>query len=98
MESRTVRANRVGVQYGYESDRKAWVRYPPPRWMWDGTAICGIPTEVSRAMMRGWHSHNGVVLGNPRLGFVCTIQTTEGQPGLEGYFWLYPSFPNGLST
>jgi len=77
----------VGVEYGYESDRKAWVRYPPPRWIWDGTAICGIPTEVSRAMMRGWHAHNGVLLGNPRLGFVCTMQTTDGQPGLEGYFY-----------
>ncbi len=79
----------VGVEYGYESDRKAWVRYPPPRWIWDGTAICGIPTEVSRAMMRGWHAHNGVTLGNPRLGFVCTMQTTDGQPGLEGYFHEY---------
>ncbi len=79
----------VGVQYGYESDRKAWVRYPPPRWIWDGTAICGIPTEVSRAMLRGWHAHNGVTLGNPRLGFVCTMQTTDGQPGLEGYFYEY---------
>ena len=79
----------VGVEYGYESDRKAWVRYPPPRWIWDGTAICAIPTEVSRAMMRGWHSHNGVTLGNPRLGFVCTKQTVDGQPGLEGYFYEY---------
>ncbi len=79
----------VGVEYGYESDRKAWVRYPPPRWIWDGTAVCAIPTEVSRAMMRGWHSHNGVTLGNPRLGFVCTKQTVGGQPGLEGYFYEY---------
>jgi hypothetical protein len=79
----------VNVQYMYESDRKAWVRYPPPRWIFDGAAICGIPTEVSRAMMRGWHSHNGVTLGNPRLGFVCTGQTVDGQPGLEGYFYEY---------
>lgn len=79
----------VGVQYHEESDVKAWVRYPPPRWIWDGTAICAIPTEVSRAMMRGWHAHNGVTLGNPRLGFVCTKQTVDGQPGLEGYFYEY---------
>ena len=46
--------------------RKAWVRYPPPRWIWSGTAICGIPSEVSRAMLRGWHANNGVVLGNPQ--------------------------------
>jgi len=77
-----------GVQVSWipESDTKSWVRYHPPRWIFDGTAICGIPTEVSRAMMEGWHAHNGVTLGNPRLGFVCTKQTTDGQPGLEGYY------------
>jgi len=32
----------------YETDRKAWIRYPPPRWIWKGTAICGVPGEVSR--------------------------------------------------
>ena len=77
-----------GVQVSWipESDTKSWVRYHPPRWIFDGTAICAIPTEVSRAMMYGWHAHNGVSLGNPRLGFVCTKQTTDGQPGLEGYY------------
>ena len=50
----------VNVEYMYESDTKAWVRYPPPRWIWDGTAICGIPSRVSRQMMYGWHAHNGV--------------------------------------
>jgi hypothetical protein len=82
-------SNQVGgvkVEYVYENDRKAWVRYPPPRWIWSGTAICGIPSDVSRAMLRGWHANNGVVLGNPRLGFVCTGQTVDGQPGLEGYY------------
>ena len=76
----------VKVEYIYESDRKAWIRYPPPRWIFDGTAICGIPSEVSRAMLRGWHAHNGVSLRNPRLGFVCTKQTVDGQAGLEGYY------------
>jgi hypothetical protein len=82
-------SNQVGgvkVEYVYENDRKAWVRYPPPRWIWSGTAICGIPSEVSRAMLQGWHANNGVVLSNPRLGFVCTGQTVDGQPGLEGYY------------
>ena len=79
----------VNVEYMYESDTKAWVRYPPPRWIWDGTAVCGIPTEVSRAMMYAWHSNNGVLLNNPRLGYVCTKQTVDGQPGLEGYFIEY---------
>ena len=79
----------VCVEYMYESDRKAWIRYPPPRWIWKGTAICGIPGEVSRAMLRGWHANNGVVLGNPRLGFVCTKQSVDGQDGLEGYYFEY---------
>jgi hypothetical protein len=79
----------VGVEYVEERATKAWVRYPPPRWIWWGTAACGIPSEVSRAMLRGWHAHNGVTLGNPRLGFVCTKQTVDGQPGLEGYYLEY---------
>jgi hypothetical protein len=79
----------VSVEYMYETDRKAWIRYPPPRWIWKGTAICGVPGEVSRAMLRGWHAHNGVSLGNPNLGFVCTKQSVDGQDGLEGYYCEY---------
>jgi len=69
-----------------ETDRKAWVRYPPPRWIWQGAAICAIPASVNEAMLHGWHGHNGVSLDNPRLGFVCTGQTVLGDPGLEGYY------------
>jgi hypothetical protein len=79
----------VHVEYMYESDRKAWIRYPPPRWIWKGTAICGVPGEVSRAMLRGWHANNGAALGNPKLGFVCTKQSVDGQDGLEGYYCEY---------
>src|SRR5690349_3315735 len=79
----------VPVEYMYESDRKAWIRYPPPRWIWRGAIIAGIPGEVSRAMLRGWHGNNGVVLGNLKLGFVCTKQTVDGQDGLEGYYYEY---------
>lgn len=76
----------VPVAWIPESDRKSWVRYFPPRWIFDGTAVCGVPGSVSRAIMRGWHANSGVLLNNPRLGFVCTMQTTEGQPGLTGYY------------
>lgn len=79
----------VFVEYMYESDRKAWIRYPPPRWIWQGTAICAIPMEVSRAMLRGWHANNGVALNNLKLGFVCTKQTVDVQDGLEGYYFEY---------
>ena len=74
------------VEWIPETDRKSWVRFLPPRWMYDGTAICGIPSEMSRATMLGWHSNNGVALGNLRLGFVCTSQTTDGGAGLTGYY------------
>ena len=76
----------VGVVFVPESDRKAWVRYTPPRWIFDGTALAAVPTRVARAMLHAWHGHNGVSLGNPRLGFVCTGQTMDGFPGLEGYY------------
>lgn len=79
----------VKTEYFAESDRKAWVRYPPPRWIWQGTAICAVPREVNEAMLHGWHGHNGVSLGNPHLGFVCTGQTVEGDAGLEGYYFDY---------
>ena len=77
-----------GVKTGYlrESDRKAWVRYPPPRWIWRGTAIAAVPHSVSAAMLHGWHGHNGVSLDRPGLGFVCTGMTVDGMPGLEGYY------------
>jgi hypothetical protein len=82
-------SNRLGgvkTEYVRESDAKAWVRYPPPRWIWAGASICAIPSRVNAAMLHGWHGHNGISLGNPRLGFVCTGQTVDGQPGLEGYY------------
>jgi hypothetical protein len=78
----------VKTEYFAESPTKAWVRYPPPRWIWRGAAVCGVPTSVNAAMLHGWHGHNGVSLNEPRLGFVCTGQITEGDPGLEGYYHL----------
>lgn len=79
----------VHVEYMYETDRKAWIRYPPPRWIWRGTAIAAVPHSVSAAMLHGWHGHNGVSLGNSGLGFVCTGMTVDGMPGLEGYYFDY---------
>jgi hypothetical protein len=76
----------VTVEFMRESDRKAWINFVPPRWIYPGASICGVPSEVSRAFLHGWYAQNGVSLGNPRLGFVCTAQTTDGQHGLSGYF------------
>lgn len=85
-------ANKIGgvdVEFMAESDKKAWVRFVPPRWIYSGAAICGVPSEVSRGILRGWYGRNGITLGNPRLGFVCTAQTMDGQHGLAGYFLEY---------
>ncbi|HYM32684.1 MAG TPA: hypothetical protein VEU47_15375 [Candidatus Cybelea sp.] len=79
----------VKVEIMPESPEKCWVRYPPPRWIWEGAAIAAVPTAVALAMPRGFHAHCGVSLGEPRLGFVCTSITTDGEPGLEGYFKLH---------
>ena len=76
----------VGVEFMPESDRKAWVRFRYPRWMYHGPTICGVPVEVSRGFLRGWYAHNGVSLGNPRLGFVCVSEDMTGDFGFCGYF------------
>jgi hypothetical protein len=52
----------VSVAYIAESDSKAWIRYLPPRWIFDGTAIAAIPTQVARAMLWGWHAELGVCM------------------------------------
>lgn len=79
----------VAVEYAYERDDKAWVRFRYPRWMYDGAVICGIPVESSRGVLRGWYAHNGVSLQNPQLGFVCVSEDMTGQYGLCGYFKEY---------
>jgi len=76
----------VAVEYMPEGPRKAWVRFRYPRWMFDGPTICGVPVEVSRGFLQGWYAHNGVSLGNPRLGFVCVSEDMTGEFGLCGYF------------
>lgn len=85
-------SNRIGgveVEYMYESERKAWVRFPHPRWVYNGTAICGAPREVGLGFINGWYGHNGVSLGNPRLGWVCTSEDTAADIGYAGYFYEY---------
>ena len=79
----------VGVEYMYESDQKAWVRFRYPRWMYHGPTICGVPIGVSRGFLEGWYAHNGVSLKNPRLGYVCVSEDMTGEFGLCGYFKEY---------
>jgi len=85
-------SNKIGgveVEYMEESDQKAWIRFCHPRWMYEGTALCGIPIEVSHGFIRGWYAHNGVSLNNKRLGFVCTSQDMTADYGFAGYFKEY---------
>lgn len=79
----------VGVEYMYESDQKAWVRFRYPRWMYHGPTICGVPVEISRGFLNGWYAYNGVSLKNPRLGYVCVSEDMTGEFGLCGYFQEY---------
>ena len=79
----------VDVEYMYESDLKAWIRYAPPRWLWKGVVMCAIPRKVSEAMLWGWHSNNGIMLDTKSIGFVCTKQGVDAQDGLEGYYLDY---------
>jgi len=79
----------VGVEYMEENERKAWVRFRYPRWMYHGPTVCGVPVEVSRGFLNGWYAHNGVSLGNPRLGYVCVSEDMTGEFGLCGYFKEY---------
>ena len=79
----------VPVEYMEEGPTKAWVRFRYPRWMFDGPVLCGMPVEASRGFLRGWYAHNGVSLGNPRLGYVCVSEDLTGQYGLCGYFQEY---------
>ncbi|MCP5371445.1 MAG: hypothetical protein H6907_06880 [Hyphomicrobiales bacterium] len=85
-------SNRIGgvpVEYMEESDTKAWVRFCHPRWIYEGPALCGVPLEVGHGFIKGWYAHNGVTLGNPRLGFVCTSQDMTAEVGFAGYFQEY---------
>ena len=79
----------VPVEYMEENDRKAWVRFRYPRWMYDGPTLCGVPVEASRGFLKGWYAQNGVSLKNPKLGFVCVSEDMTGQFGLCGYFKEY---------
>jgi hypothetical protein len=83
-------SNRIGgveVENMFEADDKAWVRFCHPRWLYEGTALCAVPEEVSHGFLKGRYGYNGVSMGEPGLGFVCTSQDMTAQYGLAGYFF-----------
>ncbi len=79
----------VEVEFMPESETKAWVRFCHSRWLYDGTALCGVPESVSHGFLKGWYGHNGVSLGNDRMGFVCVSQDMTAEIGLSGYFKVF---------
>jgi hypothetical protein len=76
----------LGMEYVEESPRKVWIRYLAPSWGFPGAGLFAVPSRSARAVFAGWHAHNGVSLGCPRLGFVLTKLYQDGEPYDEGYF------------
>jgi hypothetical protein len=76
----------LGMEYVEESPRKVWIRYLAPVWGFPGAGLFAVPSRSARAVFAGWHAHNGVSLGCPRLGFVLTKLCQDGEPYDEGYF------------
>ncbi len=79
------------MEYVEETPNKVWVRYRPPFWIGDGVTQpsagpAALGSDFGRAAFRGWHSHNGAMIGNPRLAFVQTQNLTDGDPWDAGYF------------
>jgi hypothetical protein len=84
----------LDVHYIEETPEKVWVRYPPPHALSDtpfspSVAIAAFGPETGRATFWAWHAHNGVSLGNPRLGFVLTQLSQQGDSCYEGYFKIF---------
>jgi hypothetical protein len=77
------------MEYVEESPRKAWVRYLAPMWMYSGVALIAMPASVRRTVFSSWHPRNGRYMGCPRLGYVGTKFSMEGDPYDEGYFFEY---------
>jgi hypothetical protein len=76
----------LGMEYVEESPRKVWIRYLAPSWGFPGAGLFAVPSRSARAVFAGWHAHNGLSLGCPRLGFVLTKLYQDGEPYDEGYF------------
>ena len=79
----------LDLEYVEESPRKVWIRYLAPMWTYAGVAMMAMPTGLRRTIFSAWHPRNGLLMGCPRLGYVCTKVIMEGDPYDEGYFIEY---------
>ncbi|MCG5213632.1 hypothetical protein [Streptosporangium sp. KLBMP 9127] len=76
----------LDMEYAEESPRKVWIRYRAPMWMYSGVALIAMPASIRRTVFSSWHPRNGRYMGCPRLGYVGTKFSMEGDPYDEGYF------------
>ena len=79
----------LAMEYVEESPRKVWIRYLTPMWMYGGVAVMAMPSDLRRHVFSSWHPRNGLYMGCPRLGYVGTKFSSEGDPCDEGYFYEY---------
>lgn len=79
----------LDMEYVEESPKKVWIRYLAPMWMYAGVAMIAMPASVRRTVFSSWHPRNGRYMGCPRLGYVGTKFSMEGDPYDEGYFVEY---------
>lgn len=77
------------MEYVRESDTKVWIRYMAPMWTYAGVAIMAMPASIRRTVFAAWHPRNGRYMGCPRLGYVATKFSMDGDPYDEGYFIEY---------
>ena len=73
----------LDMEYCEESDRKAWIRYKAPMWVYDGVGMLAMPGGLRRTVFSAWHPRNGRLMGCPRLGYVGTKFIMEGR-GVDG--------------
>jgi hypothetical protein len=77
------------MEYVRESDTKVWIRYLAPMWTYPGIAIMAMPASIRRTIFGAWHPRNGRYMGCPRLGYVATKFSMDGDPYDEGFFVEY---------
>ena len=77
------------LEYVEESPQKVWLRYRGPYQMMPSIAAIAFPPTIRRHQFSMWHARNRHFLGYPRLGWVYTKTTLEGDPYDEGYFIEY---------
>jgi len=79
----------LSMQYVEEAPNKVWIRYIGPNGTYPGLGMLLAPAGQRRVVFSSWHPRNGELMGCPRLGYVATKFTAEGDPYDEGYFMEY---------